>query len=181
VKKRAGRKASILVTARDHVRGADTATVTLVGYGDFNEPECGETYRTVKKIQAKMGARLRYVFRSFPDSAAPGPAESSAEAGACAGAQGKFWEMHDALFENHGASDEVHLSRFATDVGLDLRQFRSEMRSHAHRAEVRAVRREGVRCGVTRVPAFFINSRRHRSAFGLATLLPAVQAAAGEE
>jgi len=167
------------ISEKDHVRGSPGATVTLVGYGDFASREGAKTHRAVKKIQAKMGSRLRYVFRTFPQPRENPHSEAAAEAAECASSQGKFWQMHDRMFENDGASDEINLSRYASDVGLDLGQFRSEMRRHAHLAGIHARRREGVRRGVVEAPTFFINSRRHRSAFGLATLLPAIQAAAG--
>ena len=167
------------VSPADHVRGSPFAKVTLVGYGDFASPECAKTYRTVKTIQKKVGARLRYVFRSFPQPEKYGNSDEAAEAAECASAQGKFWEMHDRMFENKGAADEVHLSRYATDLGLDLRRFRREMREHSHRGKIRTGRRAAVARGVDRAPTFFINRSQHRSAFGLATLLAAVQAAAG--
>jgi protein-disulfide isomerase len=88
--------------------------------------------------------------------------------------------MHDRLFENRGASDELHLSRYATDLGLNLPRFRREMREHVHRKKIRAGRRAAVRSGVSSAPTFFINTERHHSSFGFSTLLPAVQAAAGE-
>ena len=163
----------------DHVRGSPSAAVTLIGYGDLASPACAKTHRTVKRIQAKMGSRLRYVFRSFPQPAEFEHSEDAAEAAECASAQGKFWEMHDRICKNDGASDELHLSRYATDLGLNLARFRREMRDHAHLAKVRAGRKAGVRSGVVASPTFFINSARHDSSFGLSTLLPAIQAAAG--
>jgi predicted DsbA family dithiol-disulfide isomerase len=83
------------------------------------------------------------------------------------------------MFENQGASDQLELAKHAEAVGLDVRQFRRDMRGHIHLTRVRVVREGGVRSGVVQVPTFFINSLKHESAFGLATLLPAVQAAAG--
>ena len=163
----------------DHVRGSPLATVTLIAYGDFSNPDCTRTYRAVKTIQKKMGTRLRYVFRCFPDPQEFPQSEEAAEAAECASSQGKFWEMHDQMFEKHCASDELHLARCAKQVGLDVRQFRREMQSHIHLAKIRAGRKKGVRRGVAQAPAFFINSVRHVSSFGLTTLLPAVQAAAG--
>jgi protein-disulfide isomerase len=179
VKSKATREPAARVSENDHVVGSPGATVTLVAYGDFACPDCAKTYRIVKKIQAKMGSRLRYVFRSFPQPRENARSEAAAEAAECASSQGKFWQMHDRMFENEGASDEVNLSRCAAEAGLDLKQYRNEMREHTHLAGIHARRREGVRRGVVEAPTFFINARRHRSAFGLATLLPAVQAAAG--
>ncbi|HEY6220962.1 MAG TPA: thioredoxin domain-containing protein [Candidatus Eisenbacteria bacterium] len=176
---RRARRLKAEVSQGDHVKGFPRAPVTLVGYGDFTNPGGLETYRTIKKIRRKMGPRLRYVFRSFPRL---GDRDSSgaAEAAECASTQGRFWEMHDRLFEGEGASDEFRLSRHATDLGLDLRLFLRELKTHAHAAKLEAVRRGGVRSGVVTAPAFFINSRRHESSFGVATLLPAVQAEAGD-
>ena len=173
------RKLEAPVSSKDHVRGSPLAKVTLVGYGDFTCSECAKAYRAVKKIQAEMGSRLRYVFRSFPQDPLDEKSEGSAEAAESAGAQGKFWEIHDRMFENQGASTQLQLAKHAKAVGLDARQFRRDMRGHVHLARVHVVRKEGVRSGVVEVPTFFINSLQHESAFGLATLLPAVQAAAG--
>jgi protein-disulfide isomerase len=167
------------VSPADHVRGSPLAAVTLIGYGDFASPVCAETYRAVKKIQKKMGSSVRYVFRSFPRPGESEHSEDAAEAAECASSQGKFWEMHDRLFENRGASDELHLSRYATDLGLNLLRFRREMREHVHRKGIRAGRRAAVRSGVASAPTFFINAERHQSVFGISMLLPAVQAAAG--
>lgn len=179
LKRGRGLKRAARVSPRDHVRGSPLASVTFIGYGDLACPACAQGYLTVKKIQARMGSRLRYVFRSFPQPSEYEHSEDAAEAAECAGAQGKFWEMHDRIFEDSGASDELHLSRYATDLGMNLLQFRREMRDHVHLAKVRAGRRRGLRSGVAAAPTFFINLALHESAFGLATLLPAVQAAAG--
>lgn len=178
-KKGRARRLETSVSPADHVRGSPLAKVTLIGYGDFSNPDCTRTYRTVKKIQKKMGSRLRYVFRSFPEPLEFANSEEAAEAAECASSQGKFWEMHDCMFENQGAFDELQLARCAKGLGLDLRQFRREMTGHVHLAKVRAGRKAGVRRGVVQAPTFFINSLRHESSFGMTTLLPAVQAAAG--
>ncbi len=178
-KKSRARRLEARVSPTDHFRGSPLAKVTLIGYGDFSNPDCTRTYRTVKTIQKKMGSRLRYVFRCFPEPLDFTNSEEAAEAAECASAQGKFWEMHDCMFENQGAFDELHLAKCAKELGLDLRQFRREMRGHVHLAKVRAGRKAGVRRGVVQAPTFFINSLRHESSFGLTTLLPAVQAATG--
>jgi protein-disulfide isomerase len=164
------------VSARDHSRGSPLARTTLVAYGDFASPECAQTYRTVKKIQKKMGTSLRYVYRSFPQPEQYAHSEEAAEAAECASSQGKFWEMHDAIFES-GATEKIRVDRRAAEAGLDLFRFRREMRGHVHSERIRGIREGAVRSGVASAPAFFINSIRHESSFGLATLLAAVQAA----
>jgi protein-disulfide isomerase len=173
------RKLAVPISPTDHIRGSPLAQVTLVGYGDFTCPECAKSYRTVKGIQARMGSRLRYVFRTFPQDPLDEKAKGAAEAAESAGAQGKFWEIHDRMFENQGTSNQFDLAKEARAVGLDERQFRQDMRGHVHLAKIRSVREGGIRSGVVAVPTFFINSLQHESSFGLATLLPAVQAAAG--
>ena len=167
------------VSEKDHSRGSPLAKTTLVAYGDFASPACAQTYRTVKKIQKAMGRRLRYVYRSFPQPEQFPNSEEAAEAAECASSQGKFWEMHDAIFESKAPTDGIRLSRRAAEAGLDLLRFRREMKAHAHSEKVQGVRESGIRSGVAAAPAFFINSVRHESSFGLATLLAAVQAASG--
>lgn len=169
------------VSARDHSRGSPLAKTTLVAYGDFASPACFQTYRTVKKIQKQMGTKLRYVYRSFPQPEQFLHSEQAAEAAECASSQGKFWEMHDSIFESQAGTDEAQLSRRASEAGLDLLRFRREMRARVHAGKVKSTRDGGVRSGVAAAPTFFINSIRHDSSFGLATLLAAVQAASGGE
>jgi len=181
VNRKASRELKAPVTSRDHVRGSSLAAVTLVGYGDFTCSDCAKSYKAVKKIQRKMGSRLRYVFRSFSRTPLDTRSEHAAEAAECAGSQGKFWEIHDRMFENQGPANQRRLVEHARSVGLDAAQFGRDMRGHVHLARVRLVREGGVSSGVADVPTFFINSLQHESAFGLATLLPAVQAAAGGE
>jgi protein-disulfide isomerase len=178
-KKGRAQRREVRVSPRDHVRGSPLAKVTLIGYGDFSKPDCTRTYQTVQEIQKRMGSRLRYVFRSFPEPLEFAYSMEAAEAAECASSQDKFWEMHDCMFENQYAWDEFHLARCAKELGLDVRQFQREMKGHLHLAKVRGGRKAGVRLGVVQAPTFFINSLRHESSFGLTTLLPAVQAAAG--
>ena len=164
------------VSAKDHARGSPLARTTLVAYGDFASPACAQTYRTVKKIQKKMGTNLRYVYRSFPQPERYAHSEEAAEAAECASSQGKFWEMHDAIFES-GATEKIRVDRRAAEAGLDVFRFRREMRGRVHAERIRDIREGAVHSGVASAPAFFINSIRHESSFGLATLLAAVQAA----
>ncbi len=169
------------VSARDHSLGSPLAKTTLVAYGDFASPACAQSYRAIKKIQKEMGTRLRYVYRSFPQPEQFRHSEEVAEAAECASSQGKFWEMHDSIFESEGPTDEIRLYRRAAEAGLDLFRFRREMRAHVHSEKIRGIRNGGVRSGVAAAPAFFINSIRYESSFGLATLLSALQAASGGE
>jgi protein-disulfide isomerase len=178
--KRRIRRLARKISQRDHARGSPLAKTTLVAYSDFASPDCAQTYHAVKEIQRAMGSRLRYVYRSYPQPQRFRQSEEAAEAAECASSQGRFWEMHDSLFEGGGGVDEIRPYRCAAEAGLDLFRFRRDMHAHAHTAMLRKVRDGGVRSGVAVAPAFFINSVRYDSSFGLATLLAAVQAASGE-
>src|SRR4051794_26550827 len=102
----------IPVADSDHIQGPATAPVTLVEYGDYQCPYCGQAYPIVKEIQQSLGQKLRFVFRNFPISTSHPHAQHAAEAAEAAAAQGKFWEMHDHLYENQHALDDQHLIRY---------------------------------------------------------------------
>src|SRR5947207_14881580 len=108
---------------RDHRRRPETAPVTLVEYGDYECPYCGQAYPIVKEVQRRLGDRLRFVFRNFPLTQVHLRAEHAAEAAETAAAQGAFWPMHDTLFENQQALDDDHLVRYAGELGLDTGAF----------------------------------------------------------
>ena len=175
----APRRLARKVSAKDHSRGSPFAEITLVSYGDFASPACAQTYRTVKAIQKRLGTRLRYVFRSFPQPSQFPHSQEAAEAAECAAGQEKFWEMHDRIFEGGVPANDAQLSRHASAAGLDVIRFRREMTARLHAPRIHVVQEGGARSGVTRAPTFFINSVRHESSFGLSTLLAAVQAASG--
>jgi protein-disulfide isomerase len=166
------------VGANDHSQGSAKAPVTLVEYGDYECPFCGQAYPIVKAIQKRLGDQVRLVFRNFPLGEMHPHAEHAAEAAEAAGAQGKFWEMHDLLYENQDALDDENLAEYATALGLDVEQFVREMSEHTHAARVREDFRSGVRSGVNGTPTFFINGVRHDGPFDLRTLLAAIEEAA---
>src|SRR2546430_12426040 len=114
------------VSKRDHIEGPADAAVTLVEYGDYECPHCGRAYPIIKDIQRRMGRRLRFVYRNFPLRESHPHAQQAAEAAEAAGAQGKFWEMHDRLFERQFALDGEYLIEYAGDLGLDVARFRKE-------------------------------------------------------
>ena len=165
------------LSARDHIKGPETAPVTLVEYGDFECPHCGAAYVIVKKIQEVMGDRLRFVFRHFPLTQIHPHAESAAEAAEAAGAQHKFWQMHDLLFENQQMIDPRHLVGFAEALGLDMERFVRELEGGLYRERVREDFMSGVRSGVNGTPAFFINGVRYDGPLDLALLLEALESA----
>ena len=168
-------KLTLPVGERDHIQGLATAPITLVEYGDYECPYCGQAYPVVKEIQKRLGKRLRFVFRNFPLSTMHPHAEHAAEAAEAAGAQAKFWEMHDALYGNQEALDDGDLVEYAAAVGLDQTRFTGEMAKHTHAARVREDFMSGVRSGVNGTPTFFINGVRYDDSPDLKTLLNAME------
>ncbi len=165
------------VGANDHVQGSAKAPVTLVEYGDYECPYCGEAYSVVKELQERLGDQMRFVFRNFPLAQAHPHAEHAAEAAEAAGAQGKFWEMHDMLYENQDALEDEDLVRYARALKLDVPRFVKEMEAGTYTERVREDFRSGVRSGVNGTPSFFINGARHDGAYDLASLLAAIEEA----
>jgi protein-disulfide isomerase len=165
------------VSARDHIRGPATAPVTLVEYGDYQCPYCGQANPIVEEIQRRLGSGLRFVFRNFPLTEMHPHAEHAAEAAEAAGAHGKFWEMHDALYANQGALDDHHLANYAASVGVSAAEIHKALAGHAYMDRIREDFLSGVRSGVNGTPTFFINGVRHDGSFDLDSLLAAIAAA----
>ena len=166
---------------RDHVQGPRAAAVTLVEYGDYECPYCGEAYPIVKEVQARMGERLRFVFRNFPITTSHPHAERAAEAAEAAAAQGKFWEMHDLLYENQRRLRDEDLRTYAQRLELDVELFDKEMAEHAHEGRVHEDFMSGVRSGVNGTPTFYINGTRHDDSYDAETMLDAIERVAVEE
>ncbi len=154
-------KLSPPVSERDHSIGPATAPVTLVEYGDYECPHCGHAYPIVKALQRKLGKRLRFVFRNFPLAEAHPHARHAAEAAEAAADQGKFWEMHDALFENQLALEDHQLVATTRHLGLDAERVAAALEAGTYTQRVRDDFRSGVRSGVNGTPTFFVNGRRY--------------------
>jgi protein-disulfide isomerase len=165
-----------VVEHRDHIQGPPTAAATMVEYGDFECSYCGQAYPVLKELAAQFGDRMRLVFRHFPLTQIHPHAEQAAEASEAAAAQGRFWEMHDALYENQGALEDDDLLAYAGAVGLDVNRFEVEMAQHAHFDRVREDFVSGVRSGVNGTPSFFLNGRRYDGTWDLPSLVKAVNA-----
>jgi Na+/H+ antiporter NhaA len=163
--------------ARDHVRGAPDAPVTLVEYGDFECPYCGRAEPAIRELLAEWGDDLRYVFRHLPLSDVHPWAQLAAEAAEAAGAQGAFWEMYDTLLAHQGELTSGGLRRYAQDLGLDGERFAEELRRRTHAARVSEDVASADASGVSGTPSFFVNGRRHTGVYDAATLGAAVRAA----
>ena len=166
---------------RDHIQGPADAAVTLVQYGDYECSYCGAAYPIIKQVQARMGERLRFVFRNFPITTSHPHAEQAAEAAAAAAAQGRFWRMHDLLYENQGRLRDQDLRAYAEQLGLDLELFDQELADHVHAERVREDFMSGVRSGVNGTPTFYINGVRHDDTYEIETLLAALEQAAAQD
>jgi protein-disulfide isomerase len=140
----------------DHVRGPYDAPVTLVEYGDFECPFCGIAYPVVKALEKHYGDRLRVVFRSFPLEMHP-HTEAASEAAEFAAEAGRFWEMHDALYEHQRALDVRHLLGYARDLGLDPEALEIALRDGTYAGIVAEQKESGEESGIPGTPAFFLN------------------------
>jgi protein-disulfide isomerase len=165
------------VGERDHASGPATAPVTLLEYGDYECSDCGNAYLIVKQIQQRLGDRLRFVFRHFPLATIHPHARHAAEAAEIAGLQGRFWQMHDYLFEHQAQLDDESLRRYAANLRLDTDRFDRELSEHVQAARVREDFMSGVRSGVNGTPTFYINGVRHDEPWDVQTLLAAIQRA----
>jgi Na+/H+ antiporter NhaA len=162
---------------RDHIRGPQDAPVSLVEYGDFECPYCGQAEPVVRELLRDLGGEVSYVFRHLPLTDVHPHAQRAAEAAEAAAAQGAFWEMHDLLFEHQDALEGKDLVRYAGELGLDTQRFADELRRREHAARVAEDVADADASLVTGTPTFFIDGRRHHGAYDVATLETAVRAA----
>ena len=159
---------------RDHIKGPRTAPVTLVEYGDYECPFCGQAHYVVKDLERRAGNLIRFAFRNFPLTTIHPHAERAAEAAEAAGAQGRFWEMHDCLFENQHALEDEDLLGYAALVGLDIPRFVRDLREGRYLNRIREDFLSGARSGVNGTPTFFINGVRHDGPWDLVTLMTTI-------
>jgi protein-disulfide isomerase len=153
------------VGKHDFITGPENAKITLIEYGDYECPHCGHAYPIVKKIQEKLGDDLRFVFRNFPLAEMHPHAMNSAEASFSVGEQGKFWQMHDTLYEHQDALDDKYLVQYAKELGVDTSKFKNDLQNHVYSGRVEEEFLGGLRSGVNGTPTFFINGVRHDGSF----------------
>jgi Na+/H+ antiporter NhaA len=162
---------------RDHIRGSNEAPVTLVEYGDYQCPYCGQAELVIRELLETFGDDLRYVWRHLPLNDVHPNAQMAAEAAEAAGAQGRFWDMHDRLLSAQDQLTPADLTRHAEELGLDAGRFWDELRRREHTRRVDRDVASADASGVSGTPTFFINGRRHRGAYDVAILTDRVQAA----
>jgi len=147
---------------RDHIQGDPKAILTLVEYGDYQCPFCGAAYPEVKKVQKELGSKLRFVFRNFPLTNVHEFAQVAAETAEAANVQGKFWEMHDFLYEHQRTlGDNSVALGYAKKIGLDTQKFEREISQHVYQKRIKEDFMGGVRSGVNGTPTFYANGVRH--------------------
>ncbi len=167
------------LSAEDHVDGPDRAELELVMYGDFQCPYCTAAYPIVRRIRDQLAGRLIFAFRHFPLRDVHPDAQRAAEAAEAASAQGAFWEMHDRMYESHGALSREDLIHHATELGLEVDRFVTELDSSVHAPRVQRDVDSGLASGVTGTPGFFVGGRLHAGSFDAASLTAALETSAG--
>ena len=149
------------VSARDHVAGSADAPLTLVEYGDYQCPYCGAAYPVVKRLQRVLGNKMRFVFRNLPLTQAHPYALIAAEAAEAAALQGKFWEMHDLIYEQQALLKPDIIPLWAEKIGLNLERLSDDIAQGIPEKRIREDRRSGIRSGVNGTPTFFVNGARY--------------------
>lgn len=152
---------NVPVSEKDHIQGSPKASITLVEYGDYQCPYCGEAYPIVKQLQKHFGKDLRFVFRNFPLTQIHQYAFSAAEAAEIADEYGKFWEMHDKLFENQDALDIANLVDYAKELGIDSLEFSKKLIAKEKSERVQSDFMSGVESNVNGTPCFFVNNIKY--------------------
>jgi protein-disulfide isomerase len=161
----------------DHFLGSEHARITLLEYGDFECPSCKVAVQTPKLLLERFPNRIRFIFRHFPLEDAHPHALMAAETSEAAAAQGKFWPMHDVLFQNQAHLKDRDLYRYAGELGLDLARYTAEMDDHIYLQKVREHAQGGRRSHIRATPTFFLDGIVQDISFGMQALHDAVAAA----
>src|SRR5262245_50824533 len=172
-----GPRLTLPVGERDHMRGADAPRVTLLEYGDFECPQCGEAYPIVKELEQRYAGALRLVFRHFPLTNAHPHAQHAAEAAEWAASQGAFWPMHDALYEHQKRLSDTHMLNIAYSLGLDAPELEHAWHGHKFFAHVKEDFLSGIKSEVKGTPTFFVDGVRHQGGWDLDSLGAALERA----
>ena len=165
------------LNAADHVLGEPSSGLVLVEFGDYECPFCGRAHQVVQALRQNLRDRLCYAFRHFPLTELHPHALLAAEAAEAAAAQGRFWRLHELLYENQDALDAESIVGYAAIAGVDVETFVDDLRTHRFRERVRADVHSGAASGVNGTPTFFINGVRHEGGWDFDSLWRAVTAA----
>lgn len=163
------------VSPADHIQGDDNAIIELVEYGDYQCPHCGRAYPIVKQLQEKLGNQLKFVFRNFPLANIHPEATMAAIATEAAALQGRYWEMHDIVFENQEDLGKDALLQYAATLGLNVAQLEEDMARPELASKVETDFESGIRSGVNATPTFFINGEKYNNGWEGDRLLVYIQ------
>lgn len=148
------------VNINDHAQGNLNGDLVIVEYGDYQCPYCGAAYPVLKELMKEFGSQVKFVFRNFPLSEMHQYAKAAAIAAEAANLQGKFWEMHDAIYENQQSLNDLYLFELAENVGLNIAQFKEDIQKVELSEKVDSDFESGVMSGVNGTPSFFINGNK---------------------
>ncbi|HEX4769826.1 MAG TPA: thioredoxin domain-containing protein [Bryobacteraceae bacterium] len=163
------------IQPEDHVEGEPNMRYTLVEYGDYECPACGQLFQTIRELRRRYENQVRLVFRHYPLSGRHPHAQQASEAAEAAGAQNSFWPMHNMLFENQNALKFKDLIRYAGAIGFDAKRFRDELKRRIYEDRVREDFRRGVANGVYGTPGLFINGIRYNGGLEIEAILEHVK------
>jgi len=167
---------AVPVSPIDHLLGAEHAPVTVVEYADFECPNCKQAAPAVKLLLERFAERVRFAFRHSPIEEVHPHALQAAEAAECAAGQGRFWPMHDLLFEHQLQLKTNQLRGYAGQLGLDMARYSAEMEDHVYLQRIREHQQSGRDSDVRGTPTFFVNGRIQDVSFGIHALVDAVEA-----
>jgi protein-disulfide isomerase len=148
------------VSTTDHIQGNSDSDLIIVEYGDYQCPYCGAAYPVLKELMNQFGSQIKFVFRNFPLSEMHQYARPAALAAEAANSQGKFWKMHDAIYENQENLNESFLLELAEQLNLNIEQFKEDIQSPALAHKVDADFESGIVSGVNGTPSFFVNGNK---------------------
>jgi protein-disulfide isomerase len=149
------------VTEKDHIDGNLNAIIELLEYGDYQCPHCGKAYFIVKQMQEKLGDKLKFVFRNFPLAKIHPEATIAAISTEAAALQGKYWQMHDIVFENQDSLEPESLFEYARELGMNMEKFGKDITDPALAEKVESDFESGIRSGVNATPTFYINGEKY--------------------
>jgi protein-disulfide isomerase len=149
-------------------KGPKSAALDVIIFSDFQCPFCGRVEPTLKQMEKEYGGKVRFTWKNYPLPFHQN-AQPAAEAAMAAGAQGKFWEMHDKLFANQQNLDRATFEKYAQELGLNMSKFKADLDANKYKDAIDAEQKEGSAVGVTGTPAVFINGRKISGAYPFET------------
>lgn len=162
------------VSDDDHIQGKKDAPITLLEYGDYECPSCGQAYPIIKQVQAHFGPRLRFVFRNFPLTEIHPMAYPAAQIAECAGSEGLYWQMHDLIYENQANLSMELLFELAASIDLSPEKLKNALVSHSFEQKIQKDFIGGVKSGVNGTPTIFVNDYRYPGPFGFEDLISGI-------